>query len=239
MRSSRAPKGTVIGRLARVAMRCVLAAALGSIALVVLFRFVDPPLTPLMVIRAVEAKWAGHPAAIDRTNVALAAVSPHLLRAVIASEDARFFEHHGIDLEELRRARAYNERQRGRRVRGASTISMQCARSVFLWPARTYVRKAFELYFTGLIELLWSKQRILEVYMNVVEWGDGVYGAEAAARRFFRVSASRLTARQAALLAAALPSPRRSNPAAPSPYLGRRAARLEKLAPSVPLSALD
>jgi len=158
---------------------------------------------------------------------------------VIASEDARFLAHHGVDFEELERARRYNERHRGKRVRGASTITMQCARSVFLWPDRTWIRKGFEVYFTGLLELLWGKRRILEVYLNVIEWGDGVYGVEAAAQGAFGVPASRLTPGQAALLAAVLPSPLRWSAAKPSSYVRSRAARIAARARQVSLRALD
>src|SRR4029079_11246438 len=123
--------------------------------------------------------------------------------AVIAAEDARFFAHWGVDVKELERARAYNAEQRGGRLRGASTITMQCARSVFLWPDRTWLRKAIEVYLAVLMEQLWGKRRILEVYVNVGEWGPGIYGAEAAARRWFGVSARDVDAGRAALLAAA------------------------------------
>lgn len=195
-----------------------------SLALVTLYHYVDPPVTPLMLIRVVESVLGGAPVGIDQRWVELRAASPILVRSVIAAEDARFFQHWGVDLVELRRAREYNASQRGGRLRGASTITMQCARSVFLWPGRTYVRKAIEVYFALLMEQLWGKRRILEMYVNVVEWGPGVYGVEAAARRYFGVSAVQLDAERAALLAAALPAPRRFNPAAPSAYLQRRAA---------------
>jgi monofunctional biosynthetic peptidoglycan transglycosylase len=215
-------------RVVRLALRWCARIVLGfvalSLALVTLYHYVDPPVTPLMLIRVVESLFDGAPVGIDERWVPLRAVSPILLRSVIAAEDARFFQHWGVDLTELRRAREYNARQRGGRLRGASTITMQCARSVFLWPGRTYVRKAIEVYFAVLMEQLWGKRRILEVYVNVVEWGPGVYGAEAAAERWFGVSAAQLDASRAALLAAALPAPRRFNPAAPSAYLKRRAA---------------
>jgi len=187
---------------------------------VVAYRFVDPPLTLLMVIRAAETRSVGW----ARRWVPLHAVSPALLRAVVAAEDDRFFAHHGVDWTALERAREYNERWQGRRLRGAGTITMQCARTVLLWPGRSYVRKALEVYLAYLLELAWGKQRILEVYVNTVEWGDGVYGVEAAARRYFGVPAARLDAWQSALLAAVLPNPRRWSPAAPTPYLRARAA---------------
>jgi monofunctional biosynthetic peptidoglycan transglycosylase len=217
--------------LGRLALACVLA----SLALVTLYHYVDPPLTPLMLIRSVEGRLAGKPVGIDQRWVPLRAVSPALLRAVIAGEDARFFQHWGVDAKELQQARAYNLRQRGGRLRGGSTITMQCARSVLLWPSRTYVRKALEVYLTMLLEHLWGKRRILEVYVNVVEWGSGIYGVEAAAQHYFGMSAAALDGERAALLAAALPAPRRFNPAAPSPYLRRRAQTIAARAKLVEL----
>ena len=199
-------------------------------------RWINPPATPLMMIRlaegAVHRRWVG----VDQRWVALDQVSPELLRAVIAAEDAHFFTHWGVDMDALRKARAWNARhERQGRVRGASTITMQCARNVFLWQGRTYVRKALELWFTALMETTWSKRRILEVYVNVIEWGPGVYGAQAAAERYFRVPAARLDARQAALLAAALPDPLTRNPAAPTAFLDARATRIARRAALVRL----
>jgi monofunctional biosynthetic peptidoglycan transglycosylase len=220
-------------RLARGAVRLAGAFALATVGVVALYRFVDPPLTPLMVIRAVEGRLAGRPVGIDRCWVDLDAVSPVLVRSVLAAEDARFFEHGAVDLDAVERARKFNRRQRGGRLQGASTITMQCARNVFLWPDRTWLRKGLEVYFASLLEVVWGKPRILEVYLNVIEWGPGIYGVEAAAQRWFHVPAARLDARQAALLAAVLPAPRRRSPAAPSAWVERyagvirtRAARL-------------
>lgn len=210
----------------------------GSVASVLLLRFVDPPLTPLMVLRLGEgllhARWVG----VDYRWVDLVDVSPALLAAVLASEDARFFRHRGVDFAEVERARAYNRRQQGRRVRGASTITMQCARSTFLWTGRNWLRKTLEMYFTALLELFWSKRRILEVYINVVEWGDGVYGIGAAADRAFRVSAAKLTPPQAALLAAVLPSPRRWSATRPTQVVKARAARIAMVAKTSSLKPL-
>ena len=167
---------------------------------------------------------------ITQQWVPLRAVSPFLVRSVVVAEDDRFWEHRGVDWTALDRARQYNERQRGSRLRGGSTITMQCARNLFLWPGRTYLRKTVEIWFAYLIELVWGKQRILEVYLNVIEWGDGLYGVEAAARRYFGTSAAALDAEQAALLAAALPNPHRWNPSRPTPYLAGRAAVIARRA---------
>jgi monofunctional glycosyltransferase len=209
---------------------------LASMLSVLAVRWINPPATPLMMIRlaegAVHRRWVG----VDQRWVPLDQVSPELLRAVIAAEDAHFFTHWGVDMDALRKARAWNARhERQGRVRGASTITMQCARNVFLWQGRTYVRKALELWFTELMEATWSKRRILEVYVNVIEWGPGVYGVQAAAERYFRVPAARLDARQAALLAAALPDPLTRNPAAPTAFLDARATRIARRASLVRL----
>jgi monofunctional biosynthetic peptidoglycan transglycosylase len=219
--------------------RLIAAGVVVSLAAVIAYQFVDPPLTPLMLVRMGEAMAEGRQVRVARQRVPLEAVSPALVRAVVVAEDARFLEHAGVDLEAARRALDYNTRHRGRRLRGAGTISMQCARNVFLWQGRSWLRKALEVYFAGLLELVWGKRRILEVYLNVVEWGDGLYGVEAAARRYFGVPAAGLDAAQAALLAAALPSPRRSNPAAPSAYLRSRAAIIQARAARTPLGPLS
>ena len=190
----------------------------GPILTVLVYRFVPPPATPLMVIRAMQGKgW-------DHRWRPLREVSPALPRALIAAEDARFCEHHGFDLEALQKAYASNER--GGKIRGGSTISQQTAKNVFLWPGRSYVRKGLEAGFTVLIETLWGKRRIMEVYLNSIEFGPGVYGAEAASRRYFGVGADRLTPAQAARLAAVLPSPLKWKAAQPGPYVKKRSRRI-------------
>lgn len=225
-------------RLGRSALRVAGVFVVASVAWVAVYRFVDPPFTPLMVLRALARRGDGLPTAIDATPVPLGHVSPAMVRAVVAGEDAGFLRHHGIDLAAARRARDWNERQGGRRLRGASTISMQCARNVFLWPGRTWLRKGLEAWFTGLLELLWGKRRILEVYLNVVEWGDSIYGVEAASRRWFGMSASRLDPARSALLAAMLPLPLRSDPREPSPRMRALAERIARGAPRIDLSAI-
>jgi monofunctional biosynthetic peptidoglycan transglycosylase len=191
------------------------------------YLFVNPPLTPLMVIRAKENLSKHKRMTIDKRWKSYRRISPHLLRAVLAAEDTKFPDHDGFDWEAIEKAQEQNERRRGKRLYGASTISMQTAKNVFLWPSRSYVRKALEAYFTVLIELLWTKKRILEVYVNVIEWGDGIYGAEAAARNYFGKSAAEVTEREAALMAAVLPNPRRWSPAAPTWYIERRCAVIQ------------
>ena len=201
------------------------------VGLVVLYRVVDPPLTPLMVRNAVaygvHKRWVG----LDQ-------IAPTLVRAVITAEDARFVEHRGVDWEAIRRARDYNARHGDEPRRGGSTITMQCARNVFLWQGKSYLRKGLEIAMAYLLELAWGKRRILEVYLNVIEWGPGVYGAEAASERYFGIPAADLGPQQAALLAAALPNPLRWSPGAPTPYLRARALVIERRAMHVRLDAL-
>ena len=192
----------------------------------VLVRFVNPPFTTSMVYNWLCSKtrpnqerlWAGP------IWKPIHEVSPHLIQAVQAGEDQRFVFHYGFDFDELNHA--LNDLRTGRRVRGASTISMQVARTVFLWPSRSLLRKAFEAYYTLLVEVLWDKKRILEVYLNTVDWGIGIVGAEAAARKYFHVGASRLSAPQAALLAAILPSPHTWSPVDPSEFVRERQSRI-------------
>ncbi|WP_337997443.1 monofunctional biosynthetic peptidoglycan transglycosylase [Oleispirillum naphthae] len=205
----------------RAALRtAALVVLLGPPVALALFRVLPVPATPLMLIRLAQGEG------LDRTWVPLSAVSPHLRAAVIAAEDNRFCTHWGFDLGSLQDA--VEDWDSGKRLRGASTISMQTAKNFLLWPGRDFLRKGLEAYATLWMELLWPKTRIAEVYLNIAEWGPGTYGAEAAARRYFKTSAARLSRRQAALLAATLPSPRNWSPAAPSAYVAGRAAILHR-----------
>lgn len=213
----RRPRGA-LGWLRLAAVGLLLA----WIAPVLLWRFLDPPLTGLMAKRLWQAAWGEAPRRFRHDPVPLGEISPNLALAVIASEDQGFLGHHGFDWEAIRRARAHNRTHR--RKRGASTLSQQTAKNVFLWEDRSWLRKGFEVPYTAAIELLWGKRRILEAYLNCVEFGPGVYGAEAAARHYFGIPASRLSPGQAALLAASLPSPRRNNPASRTGFLAARAA---------------
>lgn len=201
-----------------------------SVVLAAIYRFVPPPLTPLMVIRLVEGNW------ISRDWVSYDDISPNLMRAVIAAEDSGFCSHWGFDFAAIQKALRHNEKSG--RLRGGSTISNQTAKNVFLWPGDTlvtrYARKAIEPYFTLMIETMWGKRRILEVYLNVVEWAPGIYGAEAAARHHFRKPAAELTRREAALLAAVLPNPRRFSAGKPSAYVSRRARQIQAWMDDIP-----
>ncbi|MGQ2992093.1 MAG: monofunctional biosynthetic peptidoglycan transglycosylase [Brevundimonas sp.] len=186
---------------------------------VLIHAVVPPPVTILMLQRAaagegLDYRWRG-----------LNDMSPNLVYAAIASEDARFCSHRGFDMEAIQKALDHNED--GGKLRGGSTISQQTAKNVFLWPGRSWIRKGLEAGYTVLIETVWSKRRIMEVYLNVAEMGPGIYGAEAGARHWFGVSASDLTPQQAARLVAILPSPRRYKAAPPGPYVRRRAARVQ------------
>jgi monofunctional glycosyltransferase len=193
-----------------------------SVALTLLYRFVPVPCTILMLQRCAEQKMDGRPVKLDKRWVPIERMSRNLPRAVATAEDQKFEEHVGFDFEAIEKAAKYNERHHGRKVKGASTISQQCAKNVFLWPSRSWARKGFETYFTFLIEMCWSKERIMEVYLNVIEMGPGVYGAEAASRYYFHKPAVRLTREEAARIAAVLPNPRRWSASRPTPYILRR-----------------
>jgi monofunctional biosynthetic peptidoglycan transglycosylase len=200
-------------------------------------RVANPPLTPLMLLRQAEARIEGKsPAPRRYAWVDLAHVSPHFLRCVLTSEDQRFFTHQGFDWKEMQIARRAAER-RGKPLRGASTISMQCARSLFLWQGRSWFRKGLEAYYTFWMEALLPKRRILELYANVIEMGDAIYGVEAAARAHFDTSAYALKREQAAALAACLPNPRKWDPAHPSPVLRARMARILRNEPGLKIPA--
>lgn len=194
-----------------------------SIGLTIIYRFVPVPVTPLMLIRCYEQKVDGKDMTLKKDWVSYDEISPALPLAVVAAEDQLFLDHYGFDFTAIEKALKSNEKKSKRKkMKGASTISQQTAKNVFLWPSRTWVRKGFEVYFTGLIEIFWSKQRILEVYLNVVEMGDGVYGAEAAAQYHFKRSAAKLNRDQSALIAACLPNPRKWSASKPTGYTSGR-----------------
>jgi len=192
-----------------------------SLSAVLIFKFVPVPVTPLMVIRCVQQLTEGKHLRLKNEWVSRREISDNLKLAVICSEDQNFVNHHGFDLEAIDKA-VKESRSGRRRLRGASTISQQTAKNLFLWPGRSWVRKGMEVWFTGLIELFWSKERIIQVYLNIIETGDGIYGAQAAARTYFRTTADKLSPRQAAAIAAILPNPRKYNAAAPGPYVSGR-----------------
>jgi monofunctional biosynthetic peptidoglycan transglycosylase len=189
------------------------------------YRFVDPPSTITMIARAASGQ------AIRHTPVPIGRMSPYIIRSVIAAEDANFCTHHGFDIAAMQEAWVSNSE--GRRLRGGSTISQQTAKNLFLWQDGGYVRKGLEAYFTALMEFTWSKRRIMEAYLNAAEWGDGIFGVEAAAQARFGVSALDLTPLQAARLAAVLPSPNRWSATSPGPYVRERSASIVARAEAV------
>ena len=197
-----------------------------SIGSVMLYRYIPVPVTPLMVRNASSAALKGEPTTFHHDWVPMDKISPHLVNAVVASEDQRFYQHNGFDWEEI--GNAIEERKSGKRKRGGSTISQQTAKNVFTFCTATWARKAIETYYTILIEWLWPKERILEVYLNSIEMGPAIYGAEAVAQQHFGKSASKLSRSECALIAATLPNPNRYSSKKPSNYLRRRQSAILK-----------
>ena len=212
--STRSRRGAKSSRRRGVLRRLLIAAAvllLAPVPVILLFAVVNPPTTSIILQRTVSRAWNGKRPIFPRhMPVSHAELSPNLHRAVLASEDDRFYLHHGVDMVEVRKALA--RRKAGGGLRGASTLTQQVAKNIFLWNGRSFIRKGLELYLAMWLELLLSKERILDLYLNLAEWGDGVFGAEAAARTHFRKSAASLTREEAARLAAVLPSPIRWKP---------------------------
>ena len=198
---------------------------------VVLYRYVPVYCTPLMAVRTFE-NWSDTSYRTYKHWMPIEKISSNLTMAVMASEDTRFLSHKGFDWVEIENA--VDAHRKGKKLRGASTISQQTAKNVFLFPGRSWVRKGFEAYFTFLIELIWGKERILEVYLNVAEMGRGIYGAEAAAERLFNTRAQRLTSRQSALIAASLPNPLQRKANKPTPYMQKRAGDIQRMMKLIP-----
>jgi monofunctional biosynthetic peptidoglycan transglycosylase len=212
--------------LKKIFGRIVVAFFASTILSVIIYRFVPVPLTPLMVIRLFQQAGEGRALKLSHDWVSLDHISPSLPRAVMASEDARFLEHHGFDFKAIESAAKRNRQHPEKNKLGASTISQQTAKNVFLWPGRSWVRKGLEAYFTVLIELFWTKERIMEVYLNSIETGEGIYGVEAIARDNWGLSAAQLTKAQCALIAATLPNPRQFSSKHPSSYMLKRQRRI-------------
>ncbi|MBD3749275.1 MAG: monofunctional biosynthetic peptidoglycan transglycosylase [Sphingobacteriales bacterium] len=220
MKSRKGNSPSILKKLKKFVLKTLLWFFGITIAWVLFYKFINPPITYLMVERGFERKFDGKPWKIEKSWVEYKDLSLNLKKAAIAGEDARFLSHHGFDFVAMEKA--YEKNQKGKKIRGGSTISQQTAKNVFLWPGRSYIRKGFEAYFTFLIELFWGKQRILEVYLNVIEMGDGVYGAESACQNYFHHSAHSLTKGEAALLIAVLPNPLKWSPAKPTAYIYHR-----------------
>ncbi|MEG1581071.1 MAG: monofunctional biosynthetic peptidoglycan transglycosylase [Bacteroidaceae bacterium] len=208
-------------------LRClVIFFFVSTLLAVVVYRWLPVPVTPLMVIRCGQQVMRGEKIKLRHHWVPIQSIAPSLPVAVMASEDQRFLQHHGFDFKEI--VNAVGERINGKRNRGGSTISQQTAKNVFLWPTSSWVRKGFEVYFTALIELIWSKERIMEVYLNSIEMGEGIYGAEAVAQLHFHSTAQDLSRKQCALIAATLPNPLRFDSSKPSSYLLQRQKEIQR-----------
>lgn len=207
---------------------------LGSTILaVVVLRFVPVYFTPLMFIRCAEQIREGETLKLKHTWTPLNKISKYMPVAVIASEDQRFITHHGFDYQAIEQAARHN--RKGKRVHGASTITQQTAKNVFLWPGRSWLRKGLEAYFTVLIEMMWSKERIMEVYLNSIETGKGIYGAQAVAKEHFGKDAAELSRNDCALIAATLPNPRIYSSKNPSPYMLKRQTQIKQQMRHIPL----
>lgn len=198
-----------------------------SIFLVIVFKWVPVPFTPLMITRAIENKMDGKEMVCSHDWVPLSEISVNMQKAVIASEDGTFLSHNGFDFKAMQKA--FKNNNKGRKLKGGSTISQQTAKNIFLWQGRSYLRKGLEAYFTLLIEVIWGKERIMEVYLNSIEMGEGVYGAEAAAQHWYGTSAANLTKIQAAGIAAILPNPRKYKATNSSSYIENRKAKITRI----------
>lgn len=210
----------LLTKLFKILLRILVAFFVLSIASVFLFKWVAVPITPLMLIRCAEQKADGKDMVLKHDWVSLDKISPKLQLAVVCSEDQNYLKHYGFDWGAIQKAMKQNEL--GKKIRGASTISQQTAKNVFLWTGRSYLRKGLEAYFTLLIELIWSKERIMEVYLNSIEMGSGVYGAEAAANYWFKKSCDKLNKDESAAIAAILPNPLKYVANPPSAYVQKR-----------------
>lgn len=219
----------------RMILRLALIFFISSFAIVLLFRFVPVPVTPLMVIRSIGSVFDKNLIGIQKDWVPLDEISLTAQAAVLKAEDYRFFEHNGFDFYAIEKAYAYNKKHRSRK-KGASTITQQTAKNLFLWPSRSWLRKGLEAYFTVLIEATWPKERIMEVYLNIIEIGPGVYGVEAASQKYFKRKAKNLSSSQSALIAAVLPNPKKMRIDRPSSYVLERQRKIKnRPAPHFPI----
>lgn len=192
-----------------------------SVLWVCVYLVINPIITPYQAYNFITGSG------LNKEWVSIDEISPNMLRAVIAAEDANFFNHKGVDWDAVEDAQKYNAKNKKGKMRGASTITMQTAKNTFLWHGRNFIRKSLELYFTVLIEAVWGKKRILEVYLNIIELGEGLYGVEAASQEYFNKSSKKLSPREAALIAAVLPNPIRWSPSKPTRYINSRASTIQ------------
>jgi monofunctional biosynthetic peptidoglycan transglycosylase len=218
--SRKKPKSPLFKKITTIVTKVFLWFLMVTVLWVLVYRFVNPPITLLMIQRNLERSSDDKPFKMEKKWVDFEDISDNMKRAAVSAEDQLFLKHIGFDLKAIEKAFASNKS--GKKIKGGSTISQQTAKNVFLWPGRSWIRKGFEAYFTLLIEMLWSKERILEVYLNVIEMGDGIYGAEAAAQSYFSKSCTKLSRAQAALIAACFPNPRRWTPKKATQYIRHR-----------------
>jgi monofunctional biosynthetic peptidoglycan transglycosylase len=214
------PKSRLFEKISSIALKVLLWFVMVTVLWVLVYRFVNPPITLLMVQRNMERSSDDKPHKMEKKWVDFEDMSDNMKRAAVSAEDQLFLKHIGFDVKAIEKA--FQTNKKGKKIKGGSTISQQTAKNVFLWPGRSWVRKGFEAYFTLLIEIFWSKERILEVYLNVIEMGDGIYGAEAASQAYYHKSCTRLSRAQAALIAACFPNPIRWNPKKATPYIRHR-----------------
>ncbi|HWW41077.1 monofunctional biosynthetic peptidoglycan transglycosylase [Pedobacter sp.] len=219
-RSATKTKSPLLKKITSILSRILIWFLSVSILWVLAYRFINPPITLLMIERNIERKADGKTFKTDKKWMRFEDISDNMKRAAVSAEDQLFLKHMGFDIKAIEKA--YESNEKGKKVKGGSTISQQTAKNVFLWPGRSWIRKGFEAYFTLLIEMLWSKERILEVYLNVIEMGDGIYGAEAASQAYYGKSCSSLSRAEAALIAACFPNPLRWTPAHPTRYIQHR-----------------
>lgn len=219
-RSNSKSKQSLLKKISSILSKVFLWFLLVTVLWVLAYRFINPPITLLIVLRNIERKADGKSFKLKKDWVNFEDMSDNMKRAAVSAEDQLFLKHIGFDVKAIEKA--FETNKKGKKIKGGSTISQQTAKNVFLWPGRSWIRKGFEAYFTLLIELFWSKERILEVYLNVIEMGDGIYGAEAAAQAYFNKSCTSLTRSQAALIAACFPNPRRWTPKRPTTYIKHR-----------------
>jgi len=219
MAKAKLKRGGIMRLILRILKLTVILFVGISLFMVILYRFVNPPITWLMITRGFERKSDGKDWKIDKKWINFDDIADPMKRAAVAAEDATFLENHGFDFKAMEKAIDNNNNKNSHKLVGGSTITQQTAKNVFLWPGRSYIRKAFEAWFTMLINIFWSKQRVLEVYLNVIEMGDGIYGVEAASQTYFHKSASDLNKSQAALIASVWPNPLKWSPANPDDHI--------------------
>ena len=215
-------KSGILRKIFRIIKISIIVFIIASVVSTILFRFVNPPITLTMIFRYFESRPDGSVAKIDKQWVPIDSISQNMIQAIVTSEDQNFLNHWGFDFGAIQKVYEMNQSKKKHGLRGGSTITQQTAKNVFLNQSRTWVRKGFEVYFTSLIQVFWSKKRTMEVYLNIIEFGDGIYGIEAASQYYFHKSAKKLTKHDAAAIAAIVPNPRNWSPVKPSPIVAHK-----------------